>query len=282
MLVLKSPEVAQETMLRWKREHKLALVPTMGCLHAGHLALVERAREYAEKVAVSIFVNPLQFGPNEDFEKYPRTFQEDCAKLEAAGVDLLLNPSVEELYPEGFETRVRVGAIAEALCGQKRPGHFEGVATICLKLFQIAQPDFVIFGEKDFQQTRVLQQMISDFNLPIRLVVHPTVREEDGLALSSRNTYLTPDQRAWASRIPAATQAAREARLQGASVSDVLDAARGVLSSVPLAIEYLEIASAADLKPRSPESSFAEVAAPRLFVAVRAGGTRLIDNVDLS
>ncbi|MBY0369506.1 pantoate--beta-alanine ligase [bacterium] len=282
MLVLQSPQVIQEMALRWRREAKIAFVPTMGCLHEGHLRLVETAKKLGEKVIVSIFVNPLQFGPNEDFDKYPRTFEEDSAKLEAAGVDLLMAPTKKDFYADDFATLVRVNKLTDHLCGASRPGHFEGVATVCLKLFQVAQPDFAVFGEKDFQQLRVIQQMVEDLNLPLAIVPEPIVREADGLALSSRNRYLSTDERAWAAHLPiAARRAAEASRRTAVTVGEIVAAAEKEITSVPLQIDYVAVASEKTLIPAPRELPFSEIRQPRLFLAVRAGNTRLIDNLSL-
>ena len=283
MLILNSPEVVQETVLRWKREYKIAFVPTMGCLHEGHLKLVQKAKELGQKVVVSIFVNPLQFGPNEDFEKYPRTMELDQEKLRSLHVDLLFAPSVQELYRPGFSTKIVVGALGNHLCGRSRPGHFDGVATVCAKLFQITQPDYAIFGQKDFQQLRIIEQLISDLNFPVTIVAHPTVREPDGLAMSSRNRYLSEEERATAvtlsealSQIKAIAQSHPES-----SVHDVLAPGKQRLNEKGLHIEYLEIASEANLIPAAMGTRLLEIPEPRVFAAVKLGQTRLIDNQKL-
>lgn len=268
--------------LRWRQDCKIAFVPTMGCLHEGHLQLVETAKRFGQKVVVSIFVNPLQFGPHEDFDRYPRQFAQDSEKLEAAGVDLLIAPAVKDLYPDEFHTRVRVDKLTDHLCGASRPGHFEGVATVCLKLFQITQADFAVFGQKDFQQLRVIQQMTEDLNLPLTIIPEPIVREVDGLAMSSRNRYLSEIERTWAARIPVATRLATAAAArEGATVADVLAAAERELFAVPLVKDYLAIASERTLIPAPGELLLREIAQPRLFVAVKCGNTRLIDNTTL-
>ncbi len=283
MLVLNSPQVVQEMTMRWKLDSKVAFVPTMGALHEGHLQLVETAKRFGQKVVVSIFVNPLQFGPNEDFEKYPRTFDADSEKLESAGVDLLFAPSPRELYSEGFLSRVRVDTLGDALCGASRPGHFEGVATVCMKLFQITQADFAVFGQKDFQQLRIIQQMCEDLNLPVAIVPEPTVREPDGLALSSRNRYLSEEERRWAAHIPVACRHAKAVALSrpDVTVGDVLSAAMRELESAPLEFDYVEVAPERTLKPALSDAPLESVPMPRLFLAVRAGKTRLIDNIPL-
>lgn len=284
MLTLSSPQVVQETVLRWKRDgKKIAFVPTMGALHDGHLALVESAKQLADKVIVSIFVNPLQFAPTEDFSNYPRPIESDSAKLEKLAVDVLFNPSEKEFYPETFVTQVKIGRLTEHLCGKFRPGHFDGVATVCLKLFEITQSDYAIFGEKDFQQLRVLQQLAADLNLPLAIVPHPTMRESDGLAMSSRNAYLDENQRALAVRISQGARAAMrhfQAHPQ-ATAGEVLSAAAGLLEHPDIRIEYLEIASESDLVPVKLTVRLADIATPRLFFALRVGATRLIDNQPL-
>jgi pantoate--beta-alanine ligase len=283
MLVLHSPQVIQEMTMRWKRDSKIAFVPTMGALHEGHLRLVEAAKRFGQKTIVSIFVNPLQFGAGEDFDAYPRTLEADAEKLQALDVDLLVAPSIKDFYPEGFSSRVRIDKLGDHLCGASRPGHFEGVTTVCLKLFQITQADFAIFGEKDFQQMRILSQMAQDLNLPLTVVPEPIVREADGLAMSSRNRYLSPEQRAHAARIPIAwrrAQAVAAAR-SDATVSDVLNAAVNELEAAPLVIDYLAVAPERTLVPCSRETRLSDISLPRLFIAVKNGSTRLIDNAPL-
>lgn len=281
MLTLTSPQVVQETALRWKREYKVAFIPTMGCLHEGHLALILRARQYAPKIIVSIFVNPLQFGPSEDFSRYPRTLEEDQAKLQEMNVDVCFAPSVEELYPDGFETKITAGTLSQSMEGAARPGHFDGVATVCLKLFQITQADFAIFGEKDFQQLRIIQQMAADLNLSTTIIGHPTVRDPKGLALSSRNRYLSASDRELANRLPISLQLAKQAaRNPQAKVKQVLSAARESLGGVT--VDYLTVAMERDLKPVSEETTMFDLDEPRIFAAVRVGTTRLIDNLCLT
>lgn len=281
MLTLHSPQVVQQKALQWKKEGPVGFVPTMGCLHEGHVALVRRAQELAERVIVSIFVNPLQFGPEEDLDKYPRTLAQDEALLDELGVDLLFHPTEKELYTKHFSTGVKVGELSRHFCGASRPGHFDGVATVCLKLFEITQPDFAVFGEKDFQQLRVLQQMCYDFNLPLNVVPVPTVREASGLALSSRNRYLTEEQKELALRLPRALGAAAELA-QGnpaLTVGELLGRLRRELEG--LEEDYLGIASEKNLAPVSEEVKIGEIPYPRTFAAVRLGATRLIDNVPL-
>jgi len=285
MLTLNSPQTVQETAQKWKKEsNQIALVPTMGCLHEGHLQLVQMAKKYAEKVVVSIFVNPLQFGPNEDFEKYPRAFEQDSAKLAELGVDLLFYPSVKDLYPDGFCTKIKVGALSERLCGQFRPGHFDGVATVCLKLFEVTQADFAVFGQKDFQQLKVIERMARDFNLPVTILPHPTVRASDSLALSSRNTYLSDEERQWAQKIPAVLKNARQLISENPfiTVSELKSRLIASISTVPLKLQYLEVTKTKDLEPTSGEEKVVTLPHPHLFIAAFAGSTRLIDNITLN
>ena len=255
----------------------LGLVPTMGALHDGHLALVRQGRAENAALAVSIFVNPAQFGDGEDLSRYPRDLARDLALLEAEGVDLVFAPPVAEIYPPGFDTWIDPGAIAARLEGAARPGHFRGVATVVAKLFNILRPDRAYFGQKDGQQAAVIRQLIRDLNLGIDLVVVPTVRDIDGLALSSRNAYLTPEQRAAAPVLYRALQQAEQ--LFAAGIRDAESLRREVcrvLAEEPLidGIDYLSVAAADTLEERDTISGRAMVSA-----AVRFGTTRLIDNV---
>ena len=261
----------------------VALVPTMGALHEGHLTLVREARKQAPGVVVSIFVNPTQFGPNEDLDAYPRQLAEDARLLEAEGVDLLWGPPVDEVYPDGFATTVSVASLSETLCGTSRPGHFDGVATVVAKLFNQVRPDVALFGEKDWQQLAVIRRMARDLDLTRpradRILGVPTVRETDGLAMSSRNRYLSPEDRARAAALP---QLMREAiaRIEaGGDVSEALDALRGGLADTGFAsLDYAELADAESLQPLRDASA----RPARLFVAARIGGTRLIDNIPVA
>jgi pantoate--beta-alanine ligase len=258
-----------------KNGQSLALVPTMGALHAGHIALVRAARAKCDVVAASIFVNPTQFGPNEDFSKYPRTFEKDCALLEAEGVALLFAPQSEEMYPKGASTFVEVEGVGDRLDGRSRPGHFRGVATVVAKLFHIVGPHKAFFGQKDAAQVAVLRSMVRDLNFPVDLVVCPTVRESDGLALSSRNRYLSAEERGRALVLSRALNVIAAA--YGAGQKDVarlLEAGHSVLATEPdVRIDYLEIVNADTLLPLTE-------AVPGALVAVAAylGATRLIDN----
>jgi pantoate--beta-alanine ligase len=257
--------------------HIIGMVPTMGALHQGHLSLLRRAKSECSKVFASIFVNPTQFGPNEDLSKYPRTFEADVAKLESAGVEILFAPDAKEIYPAGFTTYVTVEELSNRLEGRSRPGHFRGVATVVLKLFEIAQPHYAFFGRKDAQQARILQRMAQDLNLDIELQLCPIVREPDGLALSSRNAYLSPEERRAAAVLHHALEAVRAEVLAGTRDSlGLQNAARGVLAEEKLArVDYVEVASADTFEP------VVRIGAQPAYVllAVFVGKTRLIDNL---
>lgn len=255
----------------------LGLVPTMGALHNGHLALVRRGRAENAALAVSIFVNPAQFGDGEDLSRYPRDLERDLALLEAEGVDLVFAPPVAEIYPPGFDTWIEPGAIAARLEGAARPGHFRGVATVVAKLFNILRPDRAYFGQKDGQQAAVIRQLIRDLNLGVDLVVVPTVRDPDGLALSSRNAYLTAEQRAAAPVLYRALQRAEQLFAAGVRDAELLrQEVRQALDGEPLidGIDYISVAAADTLAEMDTLQGRAMVSA-----AVRFGGTRLIDNV---
>lgn len=256
---------------------KIAFVPTMGNLHEGHISLMQQARAHAATVVASIFVNRLQFGPNEDFDKYPRTFADDCTKLAAAGVDVLFAPTEADLYPEPQEYTVEPPAIQHQLDGEFRPGHFRGVATVVLKLFNIVQPDVALFGKKDYQQLMVIRNMTRQLALPIEIIGGETVRAEDGLALSSRNGYLSPSERQEATRLSAELQKIRHAILQGAEDFAALEqAATQTLDAHGWKTDYIAIRRQADLqKPSGKNDNLVILAASRL------GATRLIDNLEV-
>ncbi len=254
----------------------LGLVPTMGFLHDGHLSLVSRAKAECGAVVVSIFVNPTQFGPNEDLALYPRDLPRDLAFLEARGVDLVFTPSPSEIYPAGFAVRIEVGAVAEPLEGASRPGHFAGVATVVAKLFNIVQPTRAYFGQKDAQQCVVIRRMARDLDLPVEIVVAPTVREADGLALSSRNAYLDPAQRAVAPVLfRALSEASRRFEAGERSAEALRAAMRGVIAGEPsVVIDYVSVAD-----PETLHELEWVGAAGLASLAARIGKTRLIDNV---
>ncbi|AAQ59312.1 pantoate--beta-alanine ligase [Chromobacterium violaceum] len=266
-------------MRAWRKQAgKLAFVPTMGNLHEGHLKLVAAARERAEKVVVSIFVNRLQFGQGEDFDAYPRTFDADCAKLAAAGVDALFFPSERELYPRVRQDfNVEPPHIQNELCGAFRPGHFRGVATVVTKLFNIVQPDLACFGKKDYQQLHVIQAMIADLNSPIEIVPVDTGRAGDGLALSSRNGYLSAEERAEAPRLYRNLSMIRDGLMAGSQDYAALEqAARDDLAAAGWTVDYVEVRQADTLE-------IAHAGEKRLVVlaAARLGKTRLIDNIEV-
>jgi pantoate--beta-alanine ligase len=258
----------------------IALVPTMGALHEGHLTLVRRARAEADHVVASIFVNPKQFGANEDLDAYPRQLADDAAMLEAEGTALLWAPGVEAMYPPGFVTNISVAGVSAGLCGAARPGHFDGVATVVCKLFNQVAPDLAFFGEKDFQQLAVIRAMARDLDL-IRphadnIIGVPTVRETDGLAMSSRNRYLSPDQRAAAAALPRAMRAAIAAIEGGADVAASLAGLQaGIIAAGFASADYVVLADTITLAPLAKLGD----APARLLVAARIGGTRLIDNM---
>jgi len=256
-------------------EGTLALVPTMGALHAGHIALVEEAKRCADTVAASIFVNPTQFGANEDFGRYPRREAEDARLLEQSGCDLIWMPSVVDVYPDGFATSIHVRGVADRWEGEARPGHFDGVATVVAKLLLSVRPDVALFGEKDLQQLAVIRRMVADLDVQVKIVGVPTVREEDGLALSSRNAYLSESERGRAVALPRALEYARSAILDGTSVRLALDTARKSLVEAGFSrIDYFALVDAATLEPLE-----APTGAMRLIAAAMIGTTRLIDNI---
>jgi len=271
-IVRNSEELAQS---RSALQGRVALVPTMGALHAGHMALVAEARDRADKVIATIFVNPAQFGEGEDFGRYPRREADDAAMLEAAGCDLLWTPSVADIYPDGFATKISVSGVSDRWEGEARPGHFDGVATVVAKLLLAVQPDIALFGEKDFQQLAVIRRLVADLGLPVEIVGVPTVREADGLALSSRNAYLSREERERAVALPNALKAARDALRANAPVSGVLQAAKqSLIDAGFLRIDYLALVDASTLEPlEQPKGEM------RLIAAAVIGTTRLIDNI---
>ena len=270
-------------MKAWVRSVKargetVCLVPTMGYLHRGHLALMQMGRTLADHLVISIFVNPTQFGAGEDLDKYPRDLPRDASMAESVGVECIFHPEPSSMYPPGYSTYIDVEGITEGLCGASRPGHFRGVATVVAKLFTIVEPDFAVFGEKDYQQLAVIRRMVRDLNLGVEVVAHPTVREEDGLAMSSRNKYLSPSQRQSALVLSKALEEAR--LLVGQGERDVQAVRARVLHMIEqtpeCAEDYVEIVDAVSLEPLERIEGRAVMA-----LAVRVGATRLIDNVTL-
>jgi len=263
-------------LLAWREAGQtIALVPTMGALHAGHLALIDAAKAEADRVVASIFVNPLQFGPTEDLDRYPRQEAEDAELLEQRGCDLLWMPTADQLYPPGFATTVSVSGVSERWDGAARPGHFAGVATVVAKLFTAVRPDLAFFGEKDFQQLAVIRRMETDLGLGIDVRGVATVRDADGLALSSRNAYLTADERSRAMALPRSLEQARDAIVGGKRVDAVLDDSKRMLIEAGFGpIDYFALVDAATLEPL--DSPAGEM---RLIAAASMGATRLIDNI---
>jgi pantoate--beta-alanine ligase len=275
-VVVKTVVALRQTVAAWRADgHSVGLVPTMGFLHRGHIALVEEARAKTDRVVASIFVNPSQFGENEDFRTYPRDLDGDLTKLDDAGTSIAFVPDVTEMYPHRFSSSVSVTGITNGLCGASRPGHFEGVATVVTKLLLQCLPDRAFFGEKDYQQLQVIRRMVRDLDIPVDIAGVPTVREDDGLAISSRNAYFTAEQRASAPELYRAISAAASAAATGATAASICAEARARLHAVGFApIDYVEMCDAETLEP-------VEVAnrPTRVFVAANLGTTRLIDNV---
>ena len=278
MEIIRTISWMKETVRQARAEnHVIGFIPTMGALHEGHLSLIRRARADCSRVYASIFLNPTQFGPNEDLSRYPKTFESDVEKLTAAGVEVLFAPEINEIYPPGFRTYVNVAGLSERLEGRSRPGHFRGVATVVLKLFEIVQPRFAYFGRKDAQQVRILQLMAIDLNLNVEIVVCPIVREGEGLALSSRNTYLNSEERRAARVLQRALDEARRELSSGTRDALQLQTTiRRVLSSEPLArVDYVEIVDAESFEPVSSIGARPVYALLAIFI----GKTRLIDNL---
>jgi len=271
-------DLRRQIALWRRREERIGLVPTMGALHRGHLALVEAARAECDRVVASIFVNPKQFAPNEDLGSYPRREAADLDMLHSVGVDLVFMPPVGEIYPPDFATTIRVTGLTEVLCGAHRAGHFDGVATVVTKLLIQSLSDVAYFGEKDYQQLIVVRRLARDLDLPVRIAAVPTVREADGLALSSRNIYLSPQERRIAPELARALRSAAAALAQDpTAVATELTRASEALESAGFAVEYIEVREADSLAPVK-----GEVAAPaRVLAAVRLGRTRLIDNMPI-
>ncbi len=276
--MLTSQDIAQirAQVSQWKRQGEtVAFVPTMGNLHLGHITLVKEALKRADHVVVSIFVNPMQFGQNEDLDAYPRTLEADQAALIEAGAELLFTPTPEIIYPKGMDkqTFVEVPNISDELCGASRPGHFRGVATIVCKLFNIVQPDIALFGKKDFQQLMVITTMVEDLSMPIEIIGVDTIREPSGLAMSSRNGYLTEQQKQQAATIKQAMDSIAANVKQGRSIADSLEQAKQLLMSADFKIDYLEVRNATNLYPANDDDAQLVI-----LVAAFMGATRLIDN----
>ena len=267
-----------------KNQASIAFVPTMGNLHAGHIKLVEIAKQHAKCVVVSIFVNPLQFGANEDLANYPRTLEADCWKLQAAGANIVFTPSVEEMYPNispdglslGQTMKITPPPIANELCGASRPGHFDGVATVVAKLFNIVQPDVAVFGKKDFQQLFIIRELVNQFNLPIEIIAGDTVREASGLAMSSRNGYLTEEQKVQAAQLYKMLEGIVSRVRNGmADLTVLADAASLALKQLGWDVDYVSIRNQTTLMPATPQDQQLVILA-----AAKLGTTRLIDNID--
>lgn len=267
----------QNQIKHWKSQHqKLAFVPTMGNLHEGHLRLVEQAKTCGDKVLVSIFVNPMQFPPGTDFETYPRTLKQDAKQLEALGVDVLFAPNVEDIYPQDLErtTKVTVPELSNILCGEYRPGHFMGVTTIVAKLFNIIQPDVAVFGQKDYQQLVIIKKMVADLGYPVDIQSGATVREKDGLAMSSRNQYLTEHERKTAPLLYQTLLSAKELISSGASFAEIESQAKEALANAGFKPDYVSVRHAHTLAPAS------DINDPLVILAAAwLGKARLIDNL---
>lgn len=266
------------TISAWRAAgHTVAFVPTMGALHDGHLTLVKTARQTAKRVIASIFVNPTQFGPHEDFSRYPRQLEQDRAQLTTAGCDALFAPDVATIYPPGFATSIDPGAMATILEGAIRPGHFAGVATVVTRLLMLVRPDTALFGEKDYQQLLVIKQTVRDLALPVQIIGVPTVRAADGLALSSRNAYLSAEERQRALTLSATLRDCATQLAEGEDMAAVLQAGRDRITAASFALDYLELRDATTLAPID------QLGAPaRLLVAAKIGTTRLIDNMGIT
>ncbi len=279
MKIIHSPKQMQATALQLKQQgKKIAFVPTMGALHRGHLELVKRAKKHGDVVVVSIFVNPTQFAPNEDYSKYPRTWKEDCHACRSDGVNFIFNPGKDDMYPTGFDTYVVPDKISTVLEGAARPGHFQGVATVVLKLFNIVQPNVALFGRKDLQQSVVIRQMVRDLNIPTKIVIVPTIRDRDGLALSSRNVYLDKLSRSQALAIPRALLAAKKMIEDGersaARIRNYIQTR--LVKDGKASVDYVSVANEDTLAELTKVSGRVAIS-----LACRIGGVRLIDNITL-
>lgn len=279
MKIIQNVNELQQMMLQHKRTgQRIALVPTMGFLHQGHVSLLQKGRELGDLLVLSIFVNPTQFGPGEDLERYPRNLEADCQIAAGCGVDYVLAPSVSEVYPDRFQTKVSLGSLTAPLCGASRPGHFDGVATVVAKLFGIVQPDLALFGKKDFQQLAIIRQMVSDLNMAVEIVGMPIVREPDGLAMSSRNSYLNRSERQQAVALYRAICKVRIMFDAGVTAArELIAAAHGEIGKAADAtVDYLELCNSRTLMPMTEATTDTLLA-----LAVKIGSTRLIDNTVL-
>jgi len=280
MKIISSAAEMQQIALTFRREgRRIVFVPTMGFLHEGHASLLREGRKRGDILILSIFVNPIQFGPNEDLERYPRNLEGDCTIARECGTDIVFTPCAADMYPSGFQTSIRVKDLALPLCGASRPGHFDGVATVVAKLFNIVQPDAALFGNKDFQQLSIIRRMTIDLSLPVEIIGMPIVREPDGLAMSSRNAYLSAEHRQSALCLSRAIRLVQERYAAGERSSEtLLAAARKLILAEPEAvIDYLELRDATTLEQVATIS-----AATLMALAVRIGTTRLIDNTLLN
>ena len=277
MIIVKTiKQIRQAVAGQKKRGKRIGFVPTMGALHQGHLSLIRLAKKHSDFVVVSIFVNPIQFGPKEDYKKYPRNLKKDAALCQTAGADLIFSPNVKEVYPEGFSTFINVEGLTQGLCGASRPGHFRGVATVVAKLFNIIQPEVAIFGQKDAQQLAVIRRMVKDLDLPVKIIGAPIVRERDGLAMSSRNAYLTLEERAEAVALSRALRLAEGMVKSGKRKADSVkrEMAKLLRRDAPLGeIDYIEIVDNITLKPVKTIQKNTLIA-----LAVKFPNARLIDN----
>jgi len=278
MKIIKTVKEMQSLAESLRRDKRIGFVPTMGYLHEGHLALVRKARELADVAVVSIFVNPIQFGPTEDLSRYPRDFDRDAALLEKEKTDIIFCPEAGDVYPEGYSTYVEVKGLEDYLCGRTRAGHFLGVATVVAKLFNMVKPHFAVFGQKDYQQLKIIEKMVRDLNMDLTIVPHPTVRENDGLAMSSRNTYLSPEEREEALLISASIRRAEQLFKEGERNVAVIEGevAKVLGSKGGLTVEYVSISHADTLEALEKIADRAVLA-----IACRVGKTRLIDNTIL-
>jgi len=278
MEVIQSKTELKEQLIEWRQhDEHVAIVPTMGNLHAGHVSLIELAREHAERVVVTVFVNPTQFAEGEDFEDYPRTLERDKRRLQTVNTDVVFVPEVDTLYPFGWQnaTSVTVPGLTENFCGSFRPGHFDGVTSVVARLFALVQPDVAVFGQKDYQQQLVIRRMVDDLGLPITIITAPTIREDDGLAMSSRNAYLSDDERALAPKIHEAIEIAGEALQSGKrNFEELENLAADALSEAGFKVEYVAIRRALDLS--IPNRDCDELV---VLVAAQLGKARLIDNI---